>query len=83
MMGHVVMAIWLNFYEGQCILREWVVGRGRLYGHFGEQGMPVGFKECLDGFHQGCVDYLIRQFIPNWNSSNCECWVGYGAGKCK
>ncbi len=62
----------VSFYVGQCVLWNWVVGRGRLYGYSGEQGIPVGIKECLEGFHWGCVDYLSRQLVPNWDSPNGE-----------
>ncbi len=57
---------------GGCALREWVVGGGGLDGYFGEQGLPVGIQEWLGGFHRGCVDYLSRQFVPKWDSPNCE-----------
>ncbi len=49
---------------GRCVLREWVVRGGGLDGYFGEQGLPVGIQEC--------VDYLSRQFVPKWDSPNCE-----------
>ncbi len=55
---------------GQCVLRKWVVGGGRLYGYFGEQGPPVGVQECLEGFHLECAEYLSRQFVPKWNNPN-------------
>ncbi len=48
----------VSLYVGQCVLREFVVGGGGLYGYFGEQGLPVGVQECLEGFHRGCDDYL-------------------------
>ncbi len=54
------------------MLREWVVGGGRLDGHFREQGLPVGIQECLERFHRGCVHYLSRQFVPKLNSANAE-----------
>ncbi len=50
----------VSFYVGRCVLREWVVGGGGLDGYFGEQGQPLGIQESLEGFHQGCVDYLSR-----------------------
>ncbi len=53
---------------GQCVLRKWVVGGGRLYGYFGEQGPPVGVQKCLEGFHLECAEYLSRQFVPKWNN---------------
>ncbi len=59
------------FYLGQCVLWEWVV-RGGLCRHFGEQRLPVGVLECLERFHRRCVDYLSRQLVPKWNSSNGE-----------
>ncbi len=31
---------------GQCVLREWVVGGGGLYGYFRKQGLTVGVQEC-------------------------------------
>ncbi len=63
--GYMGRVIWVyNFYVGRCVLREWVVGGGGLYGRFGEQGLPVGVQECLERFHRGCVDYLSRQFVP-------------------
>ncbi len=43
-----------------------------LDGYFGEQGLPVVIKECLERFHRGCVDYLSRQFVSQWDSPNCE-----------
>ncbi len=46
------------FYMGRCVLGEWVVGGGGLYGNSREQGLLVGVQECLEGFHRGCVDYL-------------------------
>ncbi len=60
------------FYVGQCALREWVVGWGGLHGCFGEQGLPVGAQECLEVFHRGCVNYISRQFFPEWDSPNGE-----------
>ncbi len=30
------------FCLGGCVLREWVVEGGGLYGYFGEQGLPAG-----------------------------------------
>ncbi len=57
---------------GQCVLREWVVGGGWLDGYFGEQGLPVGVQEYLEGFHRGCVDYLSRKFVPKRDSPNGE-----------
>ncbi len=54
------------------MLREWVMGGGGLDGYFGEQGLPAGIQECLERFHRRCVEYLSRQFVPNWDSSNCE-----------
>ncbi len=53
-------------------MMEWVVRRGGLDGYFGEQGLPVGIQECLEGFHRGCVDHLNRQFVPKRDSPNCE-----------
>ncbi len=41
-------------------------------GYFGEQGLPVGIQECLERFQRVCVDYLSRQFVPKWDSPNCE-----------
>ncbi len=55
---------------GRCVLREWVVKEGGLYEYFGEQGLPVGVQECIEGFHRGCVDYPSRQFVPKWDSPN-------------
>ncbi len=54
------------------MLREWVVGGGGLDGYFGEQGLPPGIQECIESFHRRCVDYLSRQFVPNWDSPNGE-----------
>ncbi len=51
------------FYVGQCVLREWVVGWGELYGYFGEQDLPMGAQECLEVCHRGCLDYISRQFV--------------------
>ncbi len=48
------------------------MGGGWLDGYIREQGLSVGIEECLEGFHRGCVDYLVRQFVPKWDSSNCE-----------
>ncbi len=50
------------FYMGQCVLGEWVVGGGVLYGYFREQGLLVGVQEGLEEFHRGCVDYLGDMF---------------------
>ncbi len=58
----------LIFYVGQCVLREWFVGGGGLYGYFGEQGLPVGVQEYLDVFYRGCFTYLSRRFVPKWDS---------------
>ncbi len=57
---------------GQCMLREWVVRGGGLDGYFGEQGLPVGVQEYLEGFHRGCVDYLSLKFVPKRDSPNGE-----------
>ncbi len=57
---------------GRCVLSEWFVGGGGLDGCFGEQGLPAGIQECLERFHLGYVDYLSRQFVPKWDSSNGE-----------
>ncbi len=43
-----------------------------LDGYFGEQELPVGIQKCLERFHRGCVDYLSRQFVPQWDSPNGE-----------
>ncbi len=59
-------------YVGQCVLREWVVGGGGLDGYFGEQGLPVGVQECLEGSHRGCIDYFGQQFVPQWDNANRE-----------
>ncbi len=48
------------------------MGGGRLDGYFGEQGQPAGIQECRERFHRRCVDYLSRQFVPKWDSSNGE-----------
>ncbi len=45
---------------------------GGLDGYSGEQGLPVGIQECLEGFHRGGGDYLSRQFVPKLDSPNCE-----------
>ncbi len=42
-----VIWVWI-FYLGQCVLGEWVVGGGGLYGYFREQGLLVGVQEGLD-----------------------------------
>ncbi len=54
------------------MLREWVVEGGGLDGYFGEQRLPVGIQECLERFHRGYVDYLSRQFVPEWDSPSGE-----------
>ncbi len=54
------------------VLKEKVVGGGGLDGYFGEQGLPVCIQECLERFHRECVDYLSRQFVPKWDSLDCE-----------
>ncbi len=46
------------------------MGGGGLDGHFGEQGLPAGIQECLERSHRRCVDYLILQFVPKWDSPN-------------
>ncbi len=66
--GHFVV----RFYVGRWVLREWVVRGGGLDGHFREQGLLVGIQECLERYHRGCVDFLIRQFVPTWDSPNFE-----------
>ncbi len=45
---------------------------GGLYGYLWEQGLTSGIQECLERFHRGCVVYLSRQFVPKWDSPNCE-----------
>ncbi len=45
---------------------------GRLDVYFGEQKLPVGIQGCLERFHRRCVDYLSRQFVPEWDSPNGE-----------
>ncbi len=62
----------VSFYVGRCVLREWVVRGGWLHGYFGEQGLPVGIQEWLEGLPPGCVDYLGGQFVPKWDSTNAE-----------
>ncbi len=47
-------------------------GRGGLYGHFKEQGLPIGVQEGLEGFYRRCIDYLSRNFVPKWDSPNTE-----------
>ncbi len=32
----------------------------------------MGIQECLERFHLECVDYLSRQFVPEWDSPNGE-----------
>ncbi len=59
---YVVDACWGN---GLCRV-------GGSDGYHGEQGVPVGIQECLEGFHLGCIDYLGRQFVPKWDSPNGE-----------
>ncbi len=56
------------FYVGRCVLRERVMRGSGLDGYFGEQGLPVGIKECLERFRRGCVDNLSRKFVPVWDS---------------
>ncbi len=46
------------------------IGCGRNWAIWVLQG--TGVQECLEGFHRGCVDYLSRQFVPKWDSSNGE-----------
>ncbi len=62
----------------QCVQREWVVGEGGLYGYFGEQGLSMGVQECLEGFHRGCVNYLICQYVPKWDSPNAKSVLATG-----
>ncbi len=62
----------VSFYVDQCVLRQWVVERGRLYGYVREQGLPVGVQEPLKGFRRRCVDYLSRKLVPKWESPNGE-----------
>ncbi len=66
--GHLGM----SFLRCQYVLREWVVGRSGLYGYFGEQGLPAGVQESLEGFHRRRVDYLTRQFVPKCGNPNSE-----------
>ncbi len=68
-MGRVILVC---FYVGRCVLREWVVEGGGLDGYLGEHGLPVGIQDCLERFHRGCAGYLNRQFVPKWDSPNCE-----------
>ncbi len=49
-----------------------MVRGGGLDEYFGKQGLPLGIQECLERFHRGCVDCLSRQFVPKWDSPNCE-----------
>ncbi len=37
---------------GRCVLRECVEGGGGLDGYSGEQGLPVGIQECLEGLEE-------------------------------
>ncbi len=55
-----------------CVQKERVMGEGRFYGYFGEQGPLIGVKRYLEGFHWRCIDYLSLQFIPKWGSRNSE-----------
>ncbi len=48
------------------------MGGGEFDGYFGEQGLPVGIQECLDGLNRGCADYLTRRFVPKRGSPNGE-----------
>ncbi len=48
------------------------MGGGGLDGYLGEQGLPMGIQECLEGFQRGCVDYLSRQFVSIWDSPTAE-----------
>ncbi len=61
-----------RYLRGRCVLGEWAVGVGGSDGYLGEQGVPVGIQECLEGFHLGCIDYLGRQFVPKLDSPNGE-----------
>ncbi len=68
------MGIWEGSL-GREFLRGSICAEGMgcgLGGYFREQGLPVGIQECLERFHQGCVDYLSRQFVPEWDSPNGE-----------
>ncbi len=58
---------WSFCAEGMGSRRRWV--RWVLSG---DQGVPVGIQECLERFHRRCVDYLSRQFVPEWDSPNGE-----------
>ncbi len=62
----------VSFLRGQRVQTKWVVGGGGLYGYFGEQGLPVGVQECLEGSHRKYADYFRRQFVPKWDSPNGE-----------
>ncbi len=54
--------------KGHLYVREWVVKGGGLDGYLGEQGLPVGIQECLERFHQVCVNHPSRKFVPKWGS---------------
>ncbi len=48
------------------------MGGGGFDGYFGEQGLQAGIQECLEQFHQRCINYRSRQFVPKWDSPNGE-----------
>ncbi len=48
------------FYVGQCLLREWVVGRGGL--HWVIRGIGTVSGRPIEEFYRGC-----RQFVPIWD----------------
>ncbi len=62
----------VGFLRGSMCAEGMRCEKSLLGGYFGDQGLPVGIQECLERFHRGCVDYLSRQFVPKWDSPNCE-----------
>ncbi len=52
--------------EGISCERRW--DRWVLWG----TGTASGYPGLIERFHRGYVDYLSRQFVPRWDSPNCE-----------
>ncbi len=43
-----------------------------MYEYFMEQELPIGVQEGLEEFYRRCIDYLSRNFVPQWDSPNAE-----------
>ncbi len=53
------------FYVGQCVLREWAVEEGGLYGYFGEQGLSVGVHPAVKGTRWNRIGLGLKFIYDN------------------